>query len=115
MEHAVALSLRDRKVVVIGRPSGIAAAIVVSVRAAGGRVVAAGRAERLDIADDDSITAFADRVGPIDHLVTTASARAGGTLAELAREAVRTSLLFAMTNPFLTGVTLRVDGGEPLV
>jgi NAD(P)-dependent dehydrogenase (short-subunit alcohol dehydrogenase family) len=28
---------------------------------------------------------------------------------------VASAVLFAMTNTFMTGMTLRVDGGEPLV
>jgi NAD(P)-dependent dehydrogenase (short-subunit alcohol dehydrogenase family) len=69
-------------------------------RSEGARVVVAGRdgealaagfvdvdigAETVDVTDDASISAFADRVGPIDHLVSTVSARARGKLADLDR------------------------------
>ena len=30
-------------------------------------------------------------------------------------EDVASAVLFAMTNTFMTGMTLRVDGGEPLI
>jgi NAD(P)-dependent dehydrogenase (short-subunit alcohol dehydrogenase family) len=44
-----------------------------------------------------------------EHVRTTNPARRIGTVDDIAQTA-----LFAMTNGFLTGVTLRVDGGEPL-
>jgi NAD(P)-dependent dehydrogenase (short-subunit alcohol dehydrogenase family) len=45
----------------------------------------------VDITDDASITALADRVGRVDHVVSTASARARGNLADLQRENLRMS------------------------
>jgi NAD(P)-dependent dehydrogenase (short-subunit alcohol dehydrogenase family) len=96
-------------------------------------------------------------VGAVDHVVSTASARARGKLADLERRDLRLSfdtkvigptmlakhfapqinpggsfVLFSgsmpssstsgvsgwaspMANTFLTGVTLKVDGGEPLI
>ncbi|MGW4485072.1 SDR family oxidoreductase [Amycolatopsis sp. NPDC004368] len=44
-----------------------------------------------------------------EHFRTHNPARRIGTVGDIAK-----AVLFAMTNPFLTGVTLRVDGGEPL-
>ncbi|MEZ0114488.1 hypothetical protein ABH920_008522 [Catenulispora sp. EB89] len=44
-----------------------------------------------------------------EHFRTHYPARRIGTSQDIAD-----AVLFAMTNPFLTGVTLRVDGGEPL-
>lgn len=67
------ISLEERTVVVIGRPSGIAAAIA----------------------------ALGSRVGAIDHLVSTASARARGALATLDREAVRRSLDTKVLGPLM--------------
>ena len=43
-------------------------------------------ADVVDITDDVSIAALADRMGPVDHVVSTASARARGELAELDRK-----------------------------
>ena len=45
----------------------------------------------MDITDDTSIAALADRFGPVDHVVSTASARARGKLADLQRENLRLS------------------------
>jgi NAD(P)-dependent dehydrogenase (short-subunit alcohol dehydrogenase family) len=99
-------SLRDKTVLVVGRGSGIARAVTLLARSEGARVVVAGRdktkladayedpgiaAETVDITDDASIAALADRVGPLDHVVSTASARARGKLAELQRDNLRMS------------------------
>jgi hypothetical protein len=43
-------------------------------------------AEVVDVTDDTSIAALAERIGSVDHVVSTASARARGTLPELQRE-----------------------------
>src|SRR5271169_1368088 len=102
-------ALPDKTVLVVGRGSGIARAITLLARSEGARVVVAGRdkakradayddvadpgisAESLDITDDESIAALADRVGSVDHVVSTASARARGKLADLLRENLRLS------------------------
>src|SRR5690242_10829432 len=84
-------ALKESRIVVVGRGSGIAKAITLAARACGAEVVVAGRnrdalamgyddpgivAETLDITDDASIEAFAKRIGHCDHVVSTASARA---------------------------------------
>jgi len=94
-------ALRDKTVLVVGRGSGIARAVTLLARSEGARVIVAGRdqtklaaaydhpdisAESLDITDDESIAALADRVGAVDHVVSTASARARGKLADLQRQ-----------------------------
>ena len=45
----------------------------------------------VDVTDDTSITSLADRVGPVDHVVSTASARARGKLADLDRKNLQLS------------------------
>ena len=99
-------ALRDKTLLVVGRGSGIARAVTLLARSEGARVVVAGRdkanladayndpgisAEVVDITDDESIAALADGVGPVDHVVSTASARARGKLADLQRENLRLS------------------------
>jgi NAD(P)-dependent dehydrogenase (short-subunit alcohol dehydrogenase family) len=99
-------ALRDKTVLVVGRGSGIARAVTLLARSEGARVVVAGRdktrltdayddpgisAEVVDITDDASIAALAGRPGPVDHVVSTASARARGKLADLQRENLRLS------------------------
>jgi len=135
-------TLRGKKVLVIGRPSGIAQAIVYAVRDAGASVVAAGRnraglsatysendvsaattntyerlgvpeAERttvgaprvttevVDLTDEASIISLAERLGSVDHAISTASARARGRLAELDRDALRLSFDTKVLGPLM--------------
>jgi NAD(P)-dependent dehydrogenase (short-subunit alcohol dehydrogenase family) len=98
-------SLQGKCVVVVGRGGGIAKAVTMLARSEGARVVVAARdsevlaagydddvtAETVDVTDDTSISAFAERVGPVDHLVSTVSARARGKLAELDRAKLQLS------------------------
>jgi NAD(P)-dependent dehydrogenase (short-subunit alcohol dehydrogenase family) len=111
----VGISLQDRIVVVIGGPGGIAREISEAALAQGAQVVVGGRntealaaayegragVEQVDVTDDDSIAAFAERLGTIDHLVSTASARARGLLAELDRAAVLNSLDTKVLGPLI--------------
>ena len=99
-------TLQDKTVVVVGRGSGIARAVTQLARSEGARVVVAGRdrdklarayddpdvtAEVVDVTDDASIASLADRLGPVDHVVSTASARARGKLADLDRKNLQLS------------------------
>jgi NAD(P)-dependent dehydrogenase (short-subunit alcohol dehydrogenase family) len=99
-------ALQDKTVVVVGRGSGIARAVALLAHHEGARVIVAGRdeakladayaglpitAESVDITDDTSIGGLADRVGRIDHVVSTASARARGKLADLDRKNLQLS------------------------
>jgi NAD(P)-dependent dehydrogenase (short-subunit alcohol dehydrogenase family) len=111
------MTLKDKKVLVIGRGGGIAQAVTLAVREAGAQVVAAGRsqeklaeayadepdisAEYVDLTDEDSIAALADRIGSVDHLVSTASARARGALADLNRDSVRLSFDTKVIGPLM--------------
>lgn len=99
--------LADQSVLIIGRPSGIAGAIVTAAREVGAKVVIAGRdkapldtaygedpditTEVVDLTDEGSIAALAERLGTVDRIVSTASARARGKLADLDRDAIRLS------------------------
>ncbi|ORJ55626.1 SDR family oxidoreductase [Mycobacterium simiae] len=99
-------SLQDKTVLVVGRGSGIARAVALLAQSEGGRVIAAGRdraklddayrgtgitAETIDLAEDSSIAALAERVGAVDHVISTASARARGNLADLERRNLQLS------------------------
>ncbi|HEX4258490.1 MAG TPA: SDR family oxidoreductase [Streptosporangiaceae bacterium] len=110
-------SLKDRTVLVVGRGSGLARAIVLAALDAEARVVAAGRdqaglaaayagepgvvPEFVDLTDEASIAALGDRLGPVDHVVSTASARARGRLADLDRDAVRQSFDTKVVGPLM--------------
>jgi NAD(P)-dependent dehydrogenase (short-subunit alcohol dehydrogenase family) len=89
-------SLKDKTVLVVGRGSGLARAIALAALDAGAGVVAVGRdAEALS-------AAYAD-------ISARNPARRIGTPEDIAQ-----GVMFALTNTFLTGQTLHVDGGEPL-
>ncbi|MCF2534258.1 SDR family oxidoreductase [Streptomyces sp. FB2] len=109
--------LRGQVVLVVGRGGGIARAVAVAARDAGARVVAAGRnrdaldevysgepdisADTVDLTDEVSIAALGTRLGKVDHVVSTASARARGRLADLDRDAVRLSFDTKVIGPLM--------------
>jgi len=109
--------LQGETVLVVGRGGGIARAVVVAARDAGARVIAAGRdqqaldkayageadigTETVDLTDEASIAALGERLGTLDHVVSTASARARGRLADLDRDAVRRSFDTKVIGPLM--------------
>ena len=110
-------ALKDQTVLVIGRGSGLARASALAALDAGARVVAAGRdretlaaayagepgvsAETVDLTDEASIAALGDRLGAVDHVVSTASARARGRVADLNRDAIRLSFDTKVIGPLM--------------
>jgi NAD(P)-dependent dehydrogenase (short-subunit alcohol dehydrogenase family) len=109
-------SLKDRTVLIIGRGSGIARAIALAVSEEGGRVIAAGRhpenlagsyrgmdigIDEVDVTDEPSIVALAGRLAKLDHVVSTASARARGSYGDLTASLVNASFGTKVTGPLL--------------
>jgi NAD(P)-dependent dehydrogenase (short-subunit alcohol dehydrogenase family) len=110
-------SLKDQTVLVIGRGGGIAGAICLAARDEGAQVIAAGRdeealsaaydgepgigTEAVDLLDEDSIAALGERLGAVDHVVSTASARARGRISDLDRDALRMSFDTKVIGPLL--------------
>lgn len=109
-------TLHGKKVLVVGRGSGISRAIVDEAVAEGARVIAAGRnreslefaykgtgvhVESVDVTDESSIVALAETTGAVDHVVSTASARAKGSLEELSVEAILTSFRTKVVGPII--------------
>ncbi|MCF3961603.1 SDR family oxidoreductase [Streptomyces fuscigenes] len=112
----VTASLEDRTVLVVGRGSGIARAVVLAARAQGARVVVAGRdaealeaayedsgvtAEYLDVTDDATVEELARRLERVDHVVSTVSARARGRLEELDRASLLRSFDTKVVGPIM--------------
>jgi NAD(P)-dependent dehydrogenase (short-subunit alcohol dehydrogenase family) len=109
--------LKDQTVLVIGRGSGLARAVALIAADAGARVIVAGRnqemlaaayagepgirAELVDLTDEGSIAALGERLGSVDHVVSTASARARGRLADLDRGAIRLSFDTKVIGPLM--------------
>jgi NAD(P)-dependent dehydrogenase (short-subunit alcohol dehydrogenase family) len=109
--------LQDKTVLVIGRGSGIARAVCLAARDAGAQVVAAGRRqealasaysgergiafESVDLINETTIAALGERLGRLDHVVSTASSRARGRIADLDRDAVRLSFDTKVIGPLM--------------
>ena len=110
-------SLHDQTVLVVGRGSGLARAVAQSARDAGASVIAAGRdtealvaayagepritTEQVDLTDEQSMASLAERLGTVDHVVSTGSARARGLLPDLDRDAVRLSFDTKVIGPLM--------------
>ena len=110
-------ALQGQSVLVIGRGSGIARAVALAARDEGAHVTAAGRdqgalaagyadepgisIETVDLTDETSIAALGERLGTVGHIVSTASARARGQLAELDRDAIRLSFDTKVIGPLM--------------
>jgi NAD(P)-dependent dehydrogenase (short-subunit alcohol dehydrogenase family) len=106
-------------VLVVGGSSGIAARIAADAAAAGADTILAGRdasrlaadgarTETVDLTDEASIAALAERVGPVDHLVVTAAAHANGPVATLERDAVHRAFDAKVVGPLLLAKHLTV-------
>ncbi|MFG1912208.1 SDR family oxidoreductase [Kribbella sp. NPDC048928] len=126
------MTLEDKTVLVIGRGGGIARAVTLAARDAGAQVVTAGRnqdklkaaydgepgivSEYVDLTDEATIAALGDRLGQVDHIVSTASARARGKLADLDRDAVRQSFDTKVIGPLMLAKHLapRINDGGSL-
>jgi NAD(P)-dependent dehydrogenase (short-subunit alcohol dehydrogenase family) len=109
--------LQDQTVLVIGRGGGIARAVTLAACDAGAQVVAAGRDQRtlaavyagepeittetVDLTDEASIADLGKRLDGVGHVVSTASARARGRLADLDRDAIRRSLDTKVIGPLM--------------
>jgi NAD(P)-dependent dehydrogenase (short-subunit alcohol dehydrogenase family) len=120
-------------VLVVGRGGGIARAITLAARDAGAKVVVAGRdreglpaayagepgisTDYVDLTDEASIAALGERLGSLDHVVSTASARARGRLADLDRDAVRLSFDTKVIGPLMLAKHLapRMSGNGSFV
>jgi NAD(P)-dependent dehydrogenase (short-subunit alcohol dehydrogenase family) len=107
--------------------------VALATRDAGAQVIAAGRnaealavayagepgitTETVDITDDASIIALGERLGRLDHIVSTASARARGRLPDLTRDAVRASLDTKVIGPLMLAKHLgpRINEGGSFV
>jgi NAD(P)-dependent dehydrogenase (short-subunit alcohol dehydrogenase family) len=125
--------LDDQTVLIIGRGSGIARAVALAARDAGARVIAAGRdqetlpaayagqpgisTEIVDLTDEASIEALGRRLGAVDHVVSTASARVRGRLADLDRDGIRLSFDTKVIGPLMLAKHLapRMDRGGSFV
>jgi NAD(P)-dependent dehydrogenase (short-subunit alcohol dehydrogenase family) len=109
-------ALQGKTVVVVGQGGGIARAVTILARSEGARVVVAGRdkarlaaaygdtgidVEFVDVTDDSSIAALAERLGTVDHVVSAVSARARGRLDQLERASLLKSFDTKVIGPLM--------------
>src|SRR5215469_9492098 len=101
-------SLKDKTVLIVGRGSGIARAIATAVSEDGGRVIVAGRHP------DDLAAAYRGVDMGIEQVDVTATARkpTPGMLAVGTADDIASVALAVLTNGYLTGASIPVDGGE---
>ncbi|MFG1797136.1 SDR family oxidoreductase [Nocardia sp. NPDC049149] len=123
-------SMDGKKLVIIGGNSGIGRQLATDAIAAGANVVLAGRnpvaaaesaqlrTTTVDLADEAAIERFADEVGELDYLVSLATQRANGPVAELAKEAMVAAFDAKVIGPILLakhfGARIR-EGGAMLL
>ncbi|WP_405582410.1 SDR family oxidoreductase [Streptomyces sp. NBC_01092] len=109
-------ALDGRRVVVIGAGSNVGRQLARTASAAGTELILAGpdagrltetassltgpaRVQPVDLADEDSIAALADAVGPFNHLVSTAAMPANGPVGGLQLDAVQRAFAAKVIGP----------------
>lgn len=105
--------LAGQRVLVVGA-GGIGRAIIDGVLSVGGQPVvgsrrpvsdqdAASPAEQvvIDLADEASIASALGEAGPVDHIVSTASASAGGAVTDLDAAAIQAAVAAKLSGPLL--------------
>ncbi|MEV6609489.1 SDR family oxidoreductase [Kutzneria sp. NPDC051319] len=97
------MNLTDKKVLIIGGASGIAARLKSDLVAAGADVVLVGRnsTPAVDLTDEDSIRRLAEELGEVDHIVSVSAAHANGPVTELDMGAVHTALDVKVVGPIM--------------
>jgi NAD(P)-dependent dehydrogenase (short-subunit alcohol dehydrogenase family) len=109
--------LKGQTVLIVGRGSGLARAIALAARDEGAQIIVAGRnpgalaaayadepgvsSETVDLTDEASISALGERLAAVDHVVSTASSRARGRVADVDRDAIRLSFDTKVLGPLM--------------
>jgi NAD(P)-dependent dehydrogenase (short-subunit alcohol dehydrogenase family) len=122
----VSLDLNGSRILVIGGGSGIARAIAVAAHRAGATLVLAGRDKTrldetaelvggaetatVDLGDEATVSALAESVGAVDHVISTAGAAANGPVRELGAHAVQRAFDAKVIGPILLAKHLTVRG-----
>lgn len=112
-------ALKGKHVVVVGGGSGMGKAAASLAASLGARVTIASRNREkleaaaaqigasvavapLDMTDEDGVRAWAAALGPVDHLVISASSAAHGTFADLPTSDLQAMFAAKFTGPYVT-------------
>ncbi|MBF6146330.1 SDR family oxidoreductase [Nocardia nova] len=93
-------TLQDKKMVIVGAGSGIGRRLAADAEAQGAQVISVGRPE-LDLADEATVRAVAERIGEVDYLVSPAADHANGPVTTLDHDAVRRAFDAKVIGPIL--------------
>lgn len=93
-------TLQDKKMVIVGAGSGICRRLAADAEAQGAQVISVGRPE-LDLADEATVRAVAERIGEVDYLVSLAADHANGPVTTLGHDAVRRAFDAKVIGPIL--------------
>ncbi|WP_067700454.1 SDR family oxidoreductase [Nocardia jejuensis] len=107
-------TLRNKTLLIIGAGSGIAQRIAVDAEAQGAHVVSTSRPE-VDLTDEKSLRALAERVGEIDYLICLAADHANGPVTELERDAIHRAFDAKVIGPILLAKHLRFRPGGAIL
>ncbi|GAA4397869.1 SDR family oxidoreductase [Tsukamurella soli] len=98
-------TLENKRILIVGGGRGIGAHIARRAEQSGAEVVIATRdgagGTRIDVLDEVSIAAAAQDIGPLDHVVTTASAHHDVAVTELRQDGIADALGAKVTGALL--------------
>ncbi|PPJ22330.1 short-chain dehydrogenase [Nocardia nova] len=93
-------TLQDKTMLIVGAGSGIGRRLAFDAEAQGAQVVSVGRPE-VDLADEATVRAVAERIGEVDYLVSLAADHANGPVTALDHSAVRRAFDAKVIGPIL--------------
>lgn len=97
-------NLADKRILIVGGGRGIGAEVARRAEAAGARVVVAARSGtevRIDVTDEGTIAAAAEKLGAFDHVVATASAHHDVPVPDLERDGILAAFDAKVFGPLL--------------
>lgn len=126
------MSIKDKRIVIIGGSSGIGLATAVAAKAAGARVTIASRSEGkllnakdkigdgietrvVSVTEDTAVEAFFADLGPVDHVVVTGSEVATGAIFDLPMEDAISSMNSKFWGPYRVARAARIRKEGSLV
>jgi NAD(P)-dependent dehydrogenase (short-subunit alcohol dehydrogenase family) len=96
-------TLQGKRMVIVGGGSGIARRLAADAAAAGAEVILAGRSldAQVDLGDEATVAALAEKVGELDYLVSLAADHANGPVTGLEHGAIARAFDAKVIGPIL--------------